>query len=90
MHASQKTKRELCKSDSILIFFEKKLSATNWIFEFLSGKYPISKNETSKTESGKSSYDRFKINKISAFFRKRAHGFQSFIQTLFGYYSLQE
>jgi hypothetical protein len=32
----------------------------------------------------------FKINKISAFFWKRPHGFQNFIQTLFGYYSLQE
>jgi hypothetical protein len=60
------------------------------IFEFLSGKYPITKNNSSETKSGKSSYDRFKINKISAFFWKRPHGFQNFIQNLFGYYSLQE
>jgi hypothetical protein len=35
-------------------------------------------------------YDHFKINKILVFFWKRLHGFQSFIQNLFGYYSLQE
>ena len=59
---------------------------TNCMFEFLLGKYPISKNKSSKMESGKWSYDLFKINKISACFRKRPHGFQNFIQTLVGYY----
>ena len=49
------------------IFWEK-FAETNWIFEFLSGKYPISKKKLSKTESGKCSHDRFKINKISMFF----------------------
>ena len=66
--------------------FREKFSEKNWIFEFLSGKYPISKNKFSEMESGKWSYDHFKINKISAFFRKRPHGFQNFIQTLFGYF----
>jgi hypothetical protein len=31
-----------------------------------------------------------KSNKISTFFWKRPHGFQNFIQNLFGYFSLQE
>jgi hypothetical protein len=37
-----------CHSDIFLETF----SETNWIFEFLSGKYPISKNKSSKMESG--------------------------------------
>jgi hypothetical protein len=41
-------------------------------------------------ESRKLGYDHFKINKISTFFRKRPHSFQNFIQTIFGYFSLQE
>ena len=44
----------------------------------------------SEMESGKWSYDLFKINKISSFFRKRPHDFQNFIQSLFVSYSLQE
>jgi hypothetical protein len=34
------------------IFLEQ-FTKTNWIFEFLSGKYPISKKQSSETESGK-------------------------------------
>ena len=48
------------------------------------------KKKLFKTKFGKWSYDHFKINKILVFFRKRPHGFQSFIQILFGYSSLQE
>jgi len=77
-------------SDSILKFYEHYLQKKNWIFEFLLGKYPISKNKSYEMDSRKWSYDHFKINKISMFFRKRSHGFQSFIQNLFGYCSLQE
>ena len=54
------------------------------------GKISNFKKQSSKMESGKWSYDRFKINKISALFRKRPYGFQNFIQNLFGYYTLQE
>jgi hypothetical protein len=54
MHASQETKRDPRKSDSILIFSEHNLQKKkNWIFEFLSEKYPISKKKSSETESGK-------------------------------------
>ena len=41
-------------------------------------------------ESRKCSYEHFKINKISVVFRKRLYNFQSFIQTSFGYSSLQK
>jgi hypothetical protein len=44
MHASQETKREPRTSDAIMIFL-RKFAETNWIFEFLSGKYPISKKQ---------------------------------------------
>jgi hypothetical protein len=53
MHASQETKREPRTSDSIMIFYEPQFAETNWIFEFLSGKYPISKKKSSEMESGK-------------------------------------
>jgi hypothetical protein len=50
MHAYQESKREPSTSDAILIFSGKKNAKTNWIFEFLSGKYPISKNKSSEME----------------------------------------
>jgi hypothetical protein len=48
------------------------------IFEFLSEKYPISKRKSSETEFRKSSYDHFKINKISVFFPKTVTRFSNF------------
>jgi hypothetical protein len=51
MHASKETKWELRTSDAILIFSGKIIAEKNCIFEFLSGKYPISKKKSSKMES---------------------------------------
>jgi hypothetical protein len=53
MHACQETKRESRTSDVILIFSETILQKENWIFEFFSGKYPISKKQSSEMKSGK-------------------------------------
>jgi hypothetical protein len=51
MHTSQETKGESCTSDSILIFYDKKIVEKNWIFEFLLETYPISKKNRPKQSS---------------------------------------
>jgi hypothetical protein len=90
MHASQETKGKPRTSYSIMIFSEQNLQKQIGYLNSSQENIQFQKKNSPEMESKKRSYDHFKINKISAFFRKRPHDFQSFIQTLFGSSSLQE
>jgi hypothetical protein len=70
--------------------FCEKFAETNWIFEFPLRKYPISKKNRPKRSLESEVMIISKSTKFQRFFWKRPHGFQNFIQNLFGYFSLQK
>jgi hypothetical protein len=88
MHASQDTKRELHTLDLIMIFYEhyfhKQIGYLNSSRENIQFQKSIKSTNVGKVMII------LKSTKFQRFFRKRLHDFLNFIQTLFGYFSLQE
>jgi hypothetical protein len=90
MHASQETKRELRTSDSILIFSEKNFQKQIIYLNSSQENIQFKRKNRPKRSPESEVMIILKSTKFQRFFRKWPHDFQSFIQTLFGYSSLQE
>jgi hypothetical protein len=90
MHASQKTKREPRTYDSIMIFSEQNLQKQIGHLNSSRENIQFQNKNRLKQSSGNEVMIVLKSTKFQFFFRKQPHGFQSFIQTLFGSFSLQE